>query len=123
MMLLEKFVEQHRVYRFVAHSVRLAVLVAGHQLRVHFFHVLSHKAELRDSLRVKLALVAEGHRLQRENRFAALIHRFHCFLEACRGDCGTKMTVGIDYDSYSAGNCDPTNPGDIAIRMCSYVAV
>jgi hypothetical protein len=36
-----------------------AIGIAGHQIRVDLFHVLSHKAELRDTLGIKLMLVAE----------------------------------------------------------------
>src|SRR5437588_6716046 len=60
--LFEKFVEQHRVHSFIADCVRLALLVASHQIRVDLLHVLSHEAELRDASRVKVLLVAKRHR-------------------------------------------------------------
>ncbi len=32
--LFEKFVEQHRVHRFIAHGVRLALVVPSHQIGI-----------------------------------------------------------------------------------------
>ena len=114
--LFEELVEQHRVHRFVAHGVRLALLVAGHQIGIHLFHVLSHEAELRDALGVKLVLVAEGHRFERENRFARFVHRFDLVLETRRGSDRAELTVGIDDYSYASGNGGATNAGDKGAR-------
>ena len=42
-------------------------------------------------------LVAEGHRLERENRFASLVHRFDLLLEPRRGSSNTELTGGVYY--------------------------
>ena len=55
-MLFEKLVEQHRVHRFVANGVRLALFVASHQIGIYFFHLLGHQAELRDAVGIKSCL-------------------------------------------------------------------
>src|SRR5438876_6782502 len=39
-MLFEEFVEQHRVHRLVAHCIRPALVVAGHQIMVYLLHLL-----------------------------------------------------------------------------------
>jgi hypothetical protein len=96
-MLLEKLIEQHRVHRFIAHTLRLALIVASHQSGVYLFHFLSHETELRDALGVKLMLVAKGHRFQRKNRFARLVHRFDPVLETLGGNDRAELTVSIDY--------------------------
>src|SRR5882757_5986273 len=95
-MLFEKFVEQHRVYRFVAHSVGLALLVASNQIGVNLLHFFGHEAELRDTRGVKLVLVAEGHWLKRQDRFARLVHWLDRVLETVRGDDRAEVTAGID---------------------------
>ena len=62
----EELVEQHRVYGFIAHGIRLALLVASHQSGIYLFHVLGHEPELRDAIRVKLVLVASSPDLSRK---------------------------------------------------------
>ena len=73
LMLFQELIEQHRVHRFVAHGVDLSLRVTSHQSGVHLGHLLSHEAKLRDALGVKLVLVTESHRFQREDCFARLI--------------------------------------------------
>src|SRR5260370_22429507 len=97
-MLFEKLVEQHRVHRFVANRVNLPGGIENYQVRIHLFYLLSYQAELRDALGVKLVLVAEGHRFERENRFARLVHRLDRFLEPGRGWCRAKLAAAI-YDN------------------------
>jgi hypothetical protein len=70
-MLFEELVEQHRVHGFVANGVGFSLFIASRQIRVHLFHLLGHEAELRNALEVKLLLVAEGHRPEREDRFTS----------------------------------------------------
>src|SRR5438034_6927746 len=72
-MLFEELIEQHRVHSFIADCVRLALFVTSHQIRVYLFHLLGDQAKLRNPIRVKLVLAAEGDRLQRPDRFARLI--------------------------------------------------
>ena len=63
-MFFEKLVEQHRVHRFVANGVRLALLIASHQIGIYLFHLFGHQAELRNTaLGINFFLVAERHRL------------------------------------------------------------
>lgn len=44
--------EQHRVHCFVAHGVHLCFGIASYQVGVHLFHFLSHKAKLRNAIRI-----------------------------------------------------------------------
>ena len=71
-MLFEELVEQHRIHRLVAHGVGLAFSVAHHEVRIHFFHLLSHETEPRDALRGNLFFVTEGDRFKRETSLASL---------------------------------------------------
>src|SRR5438552_2694837 len=121
-MLLEELIEQHRVHRLVAHAVRLASLIACHQGRVHFLHLLGHQAKLRDTIRIKLFLIMEGDRLERENRFARLVHRLNRVLEKRRGYGRAKMTTGIYDNCYTCWNGCPTNPGDKCGSLGSLLA-
>ena len=66
-MLFEEFIEQHRVYGFVADRVRLALVIASDQIGVYFFDLLGYQPELRDPLGIKFLLVAEGHGFQRKD--------------------------------------------------------
>jgi len=40
--LFEELVEQHRVHRLVAHTVRLAFVIASNQIGIHLFDFLGH---------------------------------------------------------------------------------
>ena len=51
-MLFEELVEHHRVYRFVAHCVWLAIAIGDHQIRIHFRDLLGHQSELRCAVSV-----------------------------------------------------------------------
>jgi hypothetical protein len=59
-MLFEELVEQHRVHRFITHTVRLSLLVADHQIGVHLFDLLAYEAELQYSIGIKFVFVVEG---------------------------------------------------------------
>ena len=74
---------------------------------------------MRDALRVKLVLVAEGHRLKREDRFARLVHRLDLVLETRRGSGRAEVTVGIHDDRYASGNGCPADAGDKGGRLRS----
>src|SRR5207244_12427073 len=52
LMLFEELVEQHRVYRFVAHCVWLAIAIGDDQIRIHFRDLLGHQSELRCAVSV-----------------------------------------------------------------------
>src|SRR5437016_284462 len=110
--LFEELVEQHRIHSFVAHSVNFPLCVAGHQIRIHFFHFFGHEAELRDAVWIKLVLVAEGHRFQRKDRFARLVHRLDLVLETSGGDGRAELTVGSNDYSYSPRHSYPRDAGD-----------
>src|SRR6266550_990399 len=58
-MLFEEFIQQHRVYRLVAHSVHFAVVIAYHQIGADRLHVLSHQAKLRGLLQLYFLLVSQ----------------------------------------------------------------
>src|SRR5262249_52966034 len=76
------------------------------------FHVLSNEPELRDASRVKFVLVAEGHRLKCEDRFARSVHRFYHVLVARRGDDCAKVTMGVHNDPDPVSNNDPADSSD-----------
>ena len=80
-MLFKELVEHHRVHRVVAHGVRFSFFIAHHQIGIHLFNILGDEAKLRDALGVKLLLVAEGNRFEREDRFARFVHRLDVLLK------------------------------------------
>jgi len=49
------------------------------------FPLLSNQPKLRDTLGIKLLLVAEGHWLEREDRFTCLVHAVNVLFETGRG--------------------------------------
>src|SRR5438270_11320093 len=67
-------------------------------------------------------LVTEGHRLERENRFARLVHRLNLVLETLRGNYGAEVTVGIDNYLYTSGHRRPANAGNKGACLSSYCA-
>src|SRR5437899_7676810 len=112
-MLFEKFVKQHRVHCFVAHAVRSSLIVTGHEIRIYLFYFLCHKTELWNALGVKVVLVTERHRFERENRFARLVHRLDLLLVTIGGKDRAEVTVGIDYHSYAFRDYGPTDAGHV----------
>ena len=64
-------------------------------------------------------LVAEGHRFQRENRFARFVHRLDLVLETRRGYGRAEMTVGVYNNCYTCWNGRATNAGDKGVLMGS----
>src|SRR6266568_8279352 len=122
LMFFEKLVEQHRVYRVVAHGVDLAVLVANHQVRVYLGYFLGDQAKLRCIFCV--ALVVKRHGLERENRFAGAVHWFNVALEAPRGAHRADLASGVDQDWYGVvvSGCHPTtatNKGAVLSAACA----
>src|SRR6516225_11660696 len=116
LVLFQKLVEQHRVYRFVANAHNLSFLVASDKLRIHFLYFLRNQAELWNLVRIELFLVTEGHRLECKDRFAGLIHWLNCFLESRRGNNRAELVVGTDDYSYSTWNsctADADNKGGV----------
>src|SRR5438552_17527021 len=118
-MRLEELIEQHRVYRLVAHGVGLAVGIASHQIGVHLFHLLSDEAKLRDALRVELFLVAEGYRFEREDRFAYFVHWLDRVLETLRGGFRADVPCGIYKDRLASGSGYRKNAGNKCIGLVS----
>ena len=96
--------------------------VPSHEIRAHLLDLLGNQAELRDPLRIKLAFVAEGHRLEREDCFACPIHRLDRLLETGRGDDRAELPVRTDDNLYAAGGDGPANAGDVGRTLCSHVA-
>src|SRR5436190_3664479 len=97
-MLFEKFVEQHRVHRVVAHGIDLTVIVAHYQLGTHFSYFFSDQAKLCRTLLV--VFVVKGHWLQSEQSFAALVHRFDFRFKPARGSgrLGAEPAIAVDVD-------------------------
>ncbi len=79
---------------------------------IHFFYFLSHKAKLRDALRINLFLVTKAHRLERQNRFAVFAHRLDLILKARRGGGGPKLAGRIDVNRTATGGGYARNAGD-----------
>src|SRR6516165_3505947 len=121
-MLFEKFIEQHRVHRFIADGVGLSLLVAGYQVGIYLFHVLGHEAKLRNPIGVKLFLVPKRHWFQRQDRFARFVHWLNRFLETRRGDNGAEFTGAPNDDSYPARHGCPRNARDEGARLRSALA-
>ena len=107
--LFEKLVEQHRVHRFVADGVRLALFVSRDQIRVHLLHLLSHEAKLRNPSGSSSCLVAESHRFERQDRFACLVHRLDRVLKPLRGDNSAEATISTYDDPYAISDGHSTN--------------
>src|SRR5439155_2232030 len=121
-MLFEELVEQHRVHRFVADRVRLALVVTSHQIGINLFHFLSHKAKLPNPLGIQVMFIMERYRSQREKGFARLVHRLDRVLETLRGDNCAEVTIGIDDYPYASSNGCSTNTGDKRMRVSSFCA-
>ena len=98
-MCFQEFVEQHRVHLVVTYAVGLSIFVAHDQIRIYVFYLLGDEAKLRDSLGINFVLVAKGHRFERKDRFACLVHRLDLVLETLRARGHTKLTVGVDNNS------------------------
>ncbi len=120
-MLFQELVEQHRVHRFVADGVGFSLLVTSHKIGIHLFHLLSHKAELRDAFRIHVRFVLEGHRAECQQYVACVAHRLNVLLETLRGRCHAKLTAAI-YNNGRARNGCPTDAGDQCGRLRSLLA-
>src|ERR1700719_3279290 len=100
--LFEKLVEQHRIHRFVTHSVNLPLGVAHHQVGIYLFHFLGHQPKLWNAFGVNLLLVTEGHWSQRQDCFTCFVHGLDLLLEAPRRGSGAELAVCIDKDGGAA---------------------
>src|SRR5947209_20390465 len=94
-MFFEELVQQHRVYRFVAHGVNFSIGIASDEVRVHLCDFLGYQTELRDILRINLGFVAERHWSQRKDRFAGFVHRLDLVFETRRRGNGSKLSGGV----------------------------
>ena len=74
------------------------------------------------SIRIKLVLVAEGNRLQRENRFARLVHRLDLFLETLGGNDRAEVSIRIDNYPYASGHRDSADAGNKSVALRSFCA-
>src|SRR5439155_10798921 len=86
---------------------------------IDLFHLLGDQAKLCDGSRFKLVHVTEGHRFERKDRFACLVHRFDRVLETLRGDHRAEMAAGINNDPDTLRNGYSTNADDICVRLSS----
>src|SRR5437660_12821109 len=116
-MLFEELIKQHRIHRVVAHGVRFALLVTGHQSWIHLYHFFGHESELRDALGVKLVLIAKSHRFEREDNFTGLIQRLHLVFQPLRGNDRAEMTIGVYNDAYASCYSHSTNPDNECIVL------
>src|SRR5207253_5018668 len=85
-------------------------------------NLLGDQAELRDTDRIKLVLVAEGHRLQGQDCFARLVHRLDLILEPLRGGYRAELTVRIYNDPDASGHSHSVNARDKGVHMSSHPA-
>ena len=58
-MLLNEFVQQHRVDRLIAHGIDVPLLITGNQVWVDLFNLLGHKSELRDANGIQASFLPE----------------------------------------------------------------
>jgi hypothetical protein len=79
--LFEKLVKQHRVHLVVADAVRLSVLVAHYQVRIHFVDFFGDESELRYPCWINFLFVMERDRLKREERLTGRADRLDVFLK------------------------------------------
>src|SRR5262245_8112459 len=123
-MRFEELIQQHRVYLFITDGQWLALVVSHDQLRVHLRYFLCDQAKMRHSLWVEFFLVTEAHRMQGENRFARLVHRFDRFLKPRRGGPDTELPIVGDADCYRCAMSNPCvpNPSDVGGCLGSYRA-
>jgi hypothetical protein len=111
--LFQKLVEQHRVDLVVAHRVDFAFTVADDQVGIHLFHILGHQPKLRHALRVNLLLIMEGNGLEREERFAGLVHRLNVIFEPPGRNNGAQLTRSINDDGGCSGRSHTENVADV----------
>src|SRR6266700_8317714 len=111
MVLFEELVEQHRVHGLVAHGIDFSLGIASHQIGVDLFYLFGHEPELRDAFGIKLFLVAEGDRLEREDRFACFVHGLDLILEPRRG-WGNAKLAAAGYTNRYPSHCYPADSGD-----------
>src|SRR6266481_5023287 len=111
-MFLEEFVEQHCVHLVVANGEGLTLVIAHHQVWTDLCHLFRDQTELRSTFGIHFLLVAKSNRLERENRFARLVHWLNVLLEAdCRSSY-PKLTTGAHRHWLAPGHRHPANPCD-----------
>ena len=109
--LLEKLIEQHRVHRFVAHRVDVAVLIAHHEVRIYFSYLFGDQTKLRCVCVV--TLVVERDWLERQDSFTGVVHWLNLFLEPARRTQRAQLAVAVDQHWYCRpAGCHATNAGD-----------
>ena len=81
-----------------------SLLVARDQLRADLGYVLGDQTKGERLRRIGIFLITKGDRFEREESFAALVHRLDIVLEpAGRGKCA-DLVVGIDVDRAAIGD-------------------
>src|SRR5947199_8753581 len=116
LVLFKKLIKQHRVHCVVTYRVNLAFGVASDEIGIHFCHLLSHKAKLRNAIGINLLLVTESDRFERQDRFTCLVHRLDLVLETLRGGCHAQLTERI-YNNWCACNGYPTDCRDKGLKL------
>src|SRR5437773_9310431 len=115
LVLFKKLIKQHRVHCVVTYRGNLAFGVASDEIGIHFCHLLSHKAKLRNAIGINL-LVTESDRFERQDRFTCLVHRLDLVLETLRGGCHAQLTERI-YNNWCACNGYPTDCRDKGLKL------
>jgi len=115
--LFEKLVQQHRVYRFVAHGLGLTFGISRHQIGIDVGYFLGNQAELQSARSIDFFLVTEADRLECQNGFTGFIHRFDVLFDApSRSECA-YLVVGIDI------NCSTRRDGRVNVSDTGRVAL
>ena len=104
---LEEFVQQHRIYRVVAHSDGFAIAVTCHQLGINLFDLLSNQTEAKRPGRFNLRLVSKAHGPEAVYRFTDLLHRLDFVFETLRGHQHPQFSIRIHIHRLGAARPRP----------------
>src|SRR5436190_8057259 len=115
-MLFKELIQQHGVYRLVAHREDLTFGIMSHQSGADLFYFLSHETKLWGAIGIDCLFVTECYRLERENRFDCLVHGLDLILETLRRRCNAKLSAAVYKDSRPGNRC-PTDAGDKRSRL------
>ncbi len=99
-MLFEELVEQHRVHCVIPDGENFSLSVFDDQVWIYLLYFLGDQPEL--GCGCVVSLVVEGHWLESQDRFTALIHWFYVFFEPRRGSGRAKL-AGVGHDDWQRG--------------------
>src|SRR4029453_5929036 len=113
-MLFEKFVKQHRIYRFVAYAKEIAIFVAHDKVGVNLSYVFGDQTKLRRIFGV--AFVMEDHRLECPDGFAGIIHWSNIVLKTLRLGLSPQIPGGIHSHKHHGGGINwlPVDVANVA---------